>query len=214
MFEIRYKFVHEGKHSRDYLRARSCVREGAKIVERKWDAKYRVGVVGQNLGMPREFEAAVDRARFLLRERPIGTTVVIQRLRSDNNSPAETVKFRKVTVRPPVANTEGVEGIDRAVGWIEANKKRSDRVRYAGICVCKPDSDHADCAALDIFATDSFMRRMKAEFLANPSWYHTKYVILYREICFPAPGRCGPYFGVFHAHVHLSVNGGHPNAAC
>jgi hypothetical protein len=93
------------------------VNAGAATIRKPWDAKYRVGVADENLGMPRDFAGAKTRAKELLRKRPSGVTIVMERLTSDGEV-ADKVRFRKITVKPPLPNTEGVEGIDRIVGWV------------------------------------------------------------------------------------------------
>jgi hypothetical protein len=213
MSDIRYVYSVEEKLSREYSRVRFCVNAGASRVKGGQWLKYRVNV-GTNKGILRDFAGAKNRARHVLRTKPIGTTVQLQAVRLDPIDVVATVKFRKVSSAPPVADTEGVEGIDRFVGWVNAESRagRLKGVRYAGICVCKHPSDHADCAAVDIFATEESMEAMRHEALTNVAYYHTKYTILYRTISFPTTSQ--PYYGDYHAHLHLSVNGGIHDAAC
>ena len=213
MLDTKFVFIHDEDRSKEYGLVRTCVNAGAATIKKPWDAKYRVGVADENLGMPRDFAGAKTRAKELLRKRPSGVTIVMERLTSDGEV-ADKVRFRKITVKPPVPNTEGVEGIDRIVGWVnqEAREGRLKGVRYAGICVCKPNSDHADCAAVDIFATWESMEKIQREMWRDPHYYHTKYTILGRVITFF--GHSDPYTGDFHAHIHISVNGGINNSAC
>jgi len=211
MAEISYVYFDEGDRSREFEKAGACVAEGSRLIKRiaPW-VSYRVNV-DDTVGSKLNFRWSVARATEALQKKEPGTTVRHQAV-TPKGEVIDTVRYRKTVER--LLQTPGVEGIDRFYTWIENHKKPGDHVRYAGICVCKHPSDHADCAAIDIFATDEFMRRMKAEALRNPAIYHTKYVILYREICFPSPGQCQPYFGDFHSHVHLSVNGGVKDSAC
>jgi hypothetical protein len=214
LFDTKYLYIHDENRSKEFSVVRTCVNVGADEIKRPWDVKYRVGIAGENVGIPLEIAAAKERARDLLRKRPIGDTIVLQRLRSDNDSVADQVRFRKVTKKPPVASTEGVLGIDRMCGWVnaEARAGRLKGVRYAGICVCKPDSDHADCAAVDIFAEWASMEKIENEFWSKPDYYNAKYSILGSTIRFF--GHAEHYGGVYHAHNHLSVTGGVPGSAC
>ena len=213
MTNVSYVYSDDGDVSPEFNQPGPCVTEGAKRAKRRapW-VKYRVNV-NDDVGELGSYAGKVDKATILLGGKAVGTTIRFQAVGRDGV--LEQVSFRKMQDEP-VANTEGVEGIDRFVGWVnaEARAGRLDGVRYAGICVCKHPSDHADCAAVDIFATDASMRKMVAEALGNADYYHTKYTILYREICYPSPGQCQAYFGDKHYHVHLSVNGGHHDAAC
>jgi hypothetical protein len=213
MLDTKYLYIHDKQRSREYELARYCVGNGVEVLERPWaSVSYRVGVAGESKGMPRDFSGAKKRAKELLVKRPSGVTVVVERL--IGGDPADQVRFRKVTVKPPVAKTEGVLGIDRIVGWVnaEARAGRLHGVRYAGICVCKPDSDHRDCAAVDIFADMDSMEKIEREFWSQPEWYNAKYSILRDQIRFF--GHAEHYTGVYHLHNHLSVNGGIPGSAC
>jgi hypothetical protein len=213
MVQVSFVFIDEGHVSDDYVLSGPCINDGAKTVKKSADwIGYRVNV-DDRVGEVKSFADAKVRAQAALESKPIGTTVRLQAVVKSTLKVKDRVNFKKIRDNP-IVNTPGVEGIDRFVGWIEAHKSPGDNVRYAGICVCKHPSDHADCAAVDVFATNTFMKRMKAEALRNPQFYHTKYVILFKEICFPDPGQCQPYFGDTHYHVHLSVNGGIKDKAC
>ena len=213
MLDTKFIYIHDQDRSKEYELARFCVGAGAREIKRDWDVKYRVGISGQNFGIPRDFDPAKKRTKYLLVNRPSGVTVVMERLDKDNK-PVDRTRFRKITVKPPVPQTEGVEGIDRIVGWVnqEARAGRLKGVRYAGICVCKPNSDHRDCAAVDIFATWDSMEKIEREFWRDPQYYHAKYSILGRQIRFY--GHSEYYSGDYHAHNHLSVNGGVYGSAC
>ena len=213
MFDNKFIYIHDEKRSKEYEIARFCINAGADEIKRSWNVKYRVGVADQNMGMPRDFQGAKKRAKQLLVDRPSGITVVMERL-DNQEDPVDRTRFRKLTVKPPVAATPGVEGIDRIVGWVnqQVREHRFTGVRYAGICVCKPDSDHRDCAAVDIFAPWDVMEKIEREFWRDPQFYHSKYSILGRTITFY--NHSEPYNGTYHAHNHLSVTGGIPGSAC
>jgi hypothetical protein len=173
--------------------------------------------VNHGLGRPRSYWDAIKRVRHHLRTRPIGTTVALKAYSSEDDEFIEQVRFRRISSSPPIADTQGVLGIDRAVGYIESKPEWKSTRRYAGICVCKPDSDHRDCAAIDVFASNSVMEAMRDVFLENSTWFNTKYVILYRTIFIvrnDGTWYSKPYTGFYHAHVHLSVNGGISGSAC
>lgn len=212
MLPIRHYYVFNGKRSRGYLTARGCVRTGARKVKgAKW-LRYRVSFNG-TAGIRRKYRPARERATDLLRSKPVGSTVRFKAVRGEDEVVGITV-FRKATKAPPVPDTEGVLGIDRIVGWVnaEARAGRLKGVRYAGICVCKPNSDHRDCAAVDIFADWDSMEKIEREFWSKPDYYNSKYSILGRTIRYINSAQ--PYYGDYHAHNHLSVNGGRPGSAC
>lgn len=211
-----YVYIHNADRSREYAVRHYCISAGTKLIQGP-HLEYRVLIDGEYVTPQIELERAQDRANSILKNKRVGTTVGIHAFRGHDR--VDGVRFRAMEDKPPVAHTEGVEGIDRFVGWVEAERKAgrlTDR-RYAGICVCKPDSDHRDCAAVDIFASDAHMTYMLKETFNNQDWYHTKYSILAQTIYFPTGGtsyRTEHYYGEFHSHLHLSVNGGIPNSAC
>lgn len=207
--------IHDRERSREFRVPHVAVREGAKLILTD-EARYRTAVEGTK-GILRTFEAASDRASRLLEKLPIGTVIRLEAL--FETQVVDVVKFRQLTPESPVAETEGVPGIDRFVGLVNAKAKSGewpDR-RFAGICVCKPDSDHRDCAAVDIFASNEHMEQMRDEALKNAEFYMTKYVILFQTIHLVRSDFTHfskPHTGDFHAHVHLSVSEGIPNSAC
>lgn len=215
MFEKTYAFIYKKDLSRHYRILRNSVTAGASKVYGPY-RKYAVGLEGE-VGKKRSFSEAKSRARDLIKKFP-NHKVTFRAYKGDEV--AGQVRFATLINKPPVAKTEGCEGIDRFVGWIEAERKKGKFKgrRYAGICVCKSTtsgshSDHADCAAVDVFASWADMHRMVQESLSNSDWYHTKYSILGDLIYFPGL-RPRDYTGNYHAHIHLSVNGGKHNSAC
>jgi hypothetical protein len=207
--------IHERERSREFRVPHVAVKDGAKLVLTD-EAQYRTAVEGTK-GILRTFEAASGRASTLLEKLPIGTVIRLEAV--FERQVVDVVKFRQLTPKPPVSNTRGVSGIDRFVGLVEAKAKTgewSDR-RFAGICVCKPESDHADCAAVDVFASNEHMEQMRDEALNNAESFMTKYVILFQTIHIVRSDFTHfskPHTGDFHAHVHVSVSDGIPDSAC
>lgn len=212
----KFMFIHNGDKSKEYMLARNCIRAGAAKVRRDADwITYHVGLEGHNVGIARTFKGAKSRAKNLLRTKPLGNTIRIAAKKNGEGQPVDTVYFHKVDTMPPVHDGPGVLGIDRAEAYV---KNTFPHARFAGDCVCKSTtsgghSDHADCAAVDYFDSWENMGKMKNEFINHADYYNTKYVILADRIYFPG-GRSEHYSGVYHSHMHLSVNGGRYNSAC
>ena len=208
LFNKRFIFIYAATRSREFLTASGAVREGFKKVDKPWIDGWRVAIdstVGITRKDPRDVR---KRAVHLLTNRPVGTTVRIEALNKDKV--VDRVRFRQALVKPPVKPTPGPIGLDRVEGFIESEYKNA---RWAGDCVCKPDSDHKDCAAVDYFDTEENMVRMKNDLLSAPDYFDIKYIILFDRLWKP-DGSSQPHTGTFHAHVHVSVNGGVPNSAC
>jgi hypothetical protein len=206
IFEDKYLFIHDGKRSKDYISLILATRAGAaKVKAVSEDVFYRTFIVGQNEGTPRDYFGAVTRARQLLRVRPVGETIAIARVRASTDQTLEVVKFRHTLRQPPVADTRGSISLDRVEGYVRVEFPKA---RFAGDCVCKPDSDHAFCAAVDYFDTEANMVAMRTAFLQNADYFGTMYVILFDRIYFPTGNgtfRSEAYHGDFHSHVHVSV---------
>lgn len=208
MFNRRFIFIFAATRSREYLTAGGAVRDGFKKVDKPWVDGWRVAV-DDTVGIIRKDPRATrKRAIQLLENRPVGTTVRIEAINDDEV--VGRVRFRQALVKPPVKDTRGPRGLDRVEGFIEFKYKDA---RWAGDCVCKPDSDHRDCAAVDYFDTEENMVKQKNDLLASPEYFDIKYIILFDRLWKP-DGSSQPHTGTFHAHIHVSVNGGVPNAAC
>lgn len=217
IFKITYAFIDDKVVSKQYLLLGNCLRAGTERVRKADGRMYCVGLEN-NVGRPRSFLDAKHRANVLIRKFP-EHKVTFRGVDGDGNTLAQ-VRFVTLSKAPPVATTPGVAGIDNIVGWIEnevSEGKLTSR-RYAGICVCKTTtsgghSDHADCAAIDVFDTKADMELMRDVILDWDEYFDTKYVILYQTIWFPG-GESRPYSGDYHAHIHVSVTGGIYNSAC
>ena len=176
---------------------------------------YRLVIDGEP-GRRRTFFDAKARLRSVLRGmRPGQYDVRVERLSGPNAVVVDKVRFFKTRPAAPVQDTPGPIGLDRVEGFIESKYRGA---RFAGDCVCKPDSDHRDCAAVDYFDTVSNMTAMREDLMADPAYFHLKYIILFDRIYFfdLAGHFTGSenYTGVFHSHIHVSVYGGAPGAAC
>jgi hypothetical protein len=111
-------------------------------------------------------------------------------------------------------DTSGVDGIDKWCGLLKSEGFTDDRTfRYAGICVCKPGSDHKDCAAVDNFDTADRMRAELQLALKYRDYINLKYCILFDRIYF-RDGSVRVHTGTYHSHLHTSVYGGIFNSAC
>jgi hypothetical protein len=217
IFRTVYAYVFEQQRSRFYATVRAVVRVAMQKVDYKWAAYYRVGLEGESLGVKRTKGEAAKRARGLLKSKPVGTSVIV-RAYHKTDEVIGAVKIRKATKKPVVPNGRGVEGIDRFEWFVKVNFPKA---RFAGDCVCKTTvsgghSDHADCAAVDYFDTWANMSAMRDAAFRYQDWFHTKYAILGDRIYFPSGtgSRSEHYSGVYHPHLHLSVNGGVYRSAC
>jgi hypothetical protein len=206
VFEVKYVFTRDREQSKEFATAGGAVRTGADKVFGP-HLTYRVHLEG-NEGRERGFLDARKRAKDLLDSKPLGTVVFLDAFRSGQR--VDRVRFRKVQDQPPVADTRGPAGLDRVEGYIRASFPKA---RFAGDCVCKPNSDHADCAAVDYFDTAENMARMRDFLLANAEYFQIKYVILFDRIWF-SDGSSRAYTGTYHSHIHVSVTGGFYRSAC
>ena len=210
---LKFVYTFEKEDSREYANLRTVVREGAKrILSDNAAVRYRVGVNGTT-GILRGFEEAKERARYFIKNKPLGAVVRMQAVRADNKV-IGAIRWFKVD-DAPIADTPGVLGIDRWAGYLNANFVGNGTFRYAGICVCKPSSDHRDCAACDNFDTRANMEKQRDEAIARADYYQSKYLILFDKIYAAAYGFAPrPHTGEYHTHVHLSVFGGITGSAC
>lgn len=222
IFQTTYGFIYNNK-LQERVRRGAAVRDGMDKL-RAPGRGYRVGVEsksagGYTEGVVKEFDEAKARAEHLLRAFPTRKVRVVA-IGSDGTKldQARFVVLRKTP--DPAGDVRLCEGCRRFIGWVEQERKagRLKGVRYAGGCVCKHTtsgghSDHADCAAIDIFAENQSMERIRDVAMANAEFFNLKYVILYQTIWFPGQGP-RPYSGVYHAHDHLSFYGGKYNSAC
>ena len=207
----KYLYVFNRVKSREFDDVGRSIAVGAALVKREADwITYHVGVEGENIGRARPFPEAKDRAEELRRKLGVGKRVILASKANGKGSILEQVKFLEVLPVDEVPDGPGVEGIDRFEAFVRSHFPNA---RWAGTCVCKPDSDHADCAATDWFDTYANMAKMVAEVRANPSHYRMKYAILKDRIYFP-DGTSRYYSGVYHTHVHFSCFGGIDGAAC
>jgi len=206
LFDTKYLYIHNNRTSRSYIRLRAAVREGVqKLPKRDW-LEYRANA-GANKGILRNLDGAEKRARELLKTRPIGTTIEIEAVK-DKKEVVDRVKFRKTKDAPDVKPTPGNLYLDRVEGYIE---EAFPRARWAGDCVCKPDSDHAMCRAVDYFDSSENMVKMRNALLAEESYFGINYIILFDRIWY-ANGSSANYGGVYHSHIHVSVQGEGKNA--
>lgn len=207
LFSTTYLFIHNNRPSRNYVRLRAAVREGVKkLPKREW-LEYRTSA-GSNKGILRDLKGAEARARELLKKRPIGTTIEIEAVK-DKKEVVDRVKFRKTQSSPDLKPTPGNVYLDRVEGYIE---EAFPRARWAGDCVCKPNSDHAFCRAVDYFDSAENMVKIRTAMLAEHEYFGITYVILFDRIWYPS-GSSAYYSGVYHSHVHVSV-GGQGVSAC
>src|SRR3989304_2019622 len=102
MFDNRFTFVHDSERSREYRRARYAVRDGVALVAAEESAsdRYRVDV-NDGEGMLRDRTGATERATYLLRTEPLGTTVAVLRVRDGRVT--DRARFRRSPTAPPVA---------------------------------------------------------------------------------------------------------------
>jgi len=219
----KWTFVHDekeykGDDSRSLLLS---TRRGA-LKLREPDRIYRIDINGGE-GPRRTWLEGLTIVRTKLKQMDVGESVKM--LAFDKVQPEkrlDQVRFFKTAHKVPVADSSGVEGIDRWEGYLR-DQWSSRTFRFAGDCVCKSvvgggHSDHADCAACDDFDTIANMRAQKDFALSHAVYFHTKYAILERTIyTVNSDGvhwSTGSYGGEYHSHLHFSCNGGIFNSAC
>lgn len=217
IFTTTFVFMHDEARSREFSSVGRCVRTACAKIR----ANKRVYAIskdgGVTFGKKREsMRETKQRAKEVIKNNP-DLKVIVRAW--ENGKRIDQVKFATLTKTPPEANTPGVQGVDRIVGWIESEvaQGRLTTRRYAGTCVCKTTtsgghSDHADCAAVDIFASNEDMETIRNTLIREAAYFNTKYVILYKRIHFVGSSKY--YSGSYHAHVHASVYGGIYNSAC
>lgn len=214
-FPPEYVYIHDGDRSEFFPSAGVAGRAGAALLrpDAHPNALYRIVVDGEERRQ-KDFVEARRQAVAVVAARPAGSNVALQSVRKTGEV-IDQVRFRKVPGVPPVKDSRGVEGIDRVEGAIE---DKFPAARFAGDCVCKPDSDHRDCAAVDYFDTSANMVKMRLMLMDNAAYFHLKYIILFDRIYFfDTTGTftgSQDYTGTFHAHIHVSVYGGKTGSAC
>ena len=208
---VEYAYIHDRDRSRDYEKLGNVIDDGAAKVRREaMRFTYHVAVAGNEFGEARSFRDAKARAQELRRNLGTGKNVLLGVKENGTGGAIDVVKFVEFKPVAEVPDGPGVEGVDR---FMECVRTTFPNARYAGACVCKPDSDHADCAAVDYFDTYDAMDNMRRAALNRADYFHTKYVILRDRIYF-ADGSSRYYSGVYHTHIHFSCYGGIQNAAC
>ena len=207
LFEPKYLFIDDNFTSKDYTLARTAVRNGAKRLPNKPEHVLRVGTENFPGKIVRDMRRARAVATRLVKEKPFGTDIRIREFRQTGTL-VDQVRFRK-TKAAKLADTPGNVYLDRTEGAIRANFPNA---RWAGDCVCKPNSDHAKCRAVDYFDSEANMIKARDIILKNKDYFNYTYVILFDRIWF-GPGDSLPYNGVYHSHYHISV-GGEDHSAC
>jgi len=215
LWPTKYLYIYNTVPSKHFISLRTTIDRGSGKVSAPGRV-YAVGLEGE-VGRKRTLFSAKKRVRELIERYP-SHKVTMRAFEKEHR--VDQVTFVSVTAEPPLKDTPGVEGIDRFVTWLE-NEVKNGRLttrRYAGICVCKHTasgghSDHADCAAIDVFGSNEDMATMRDVAIAESDYFHTKYAILFKRIHFP-DGTDRYYTGEWHSHLHLSVEGGVYNSAC
>jgi hypothetical protein len=130
--------------------------------------------------------------------------------------PDNPVGVRVIETTPSPVPTPGIPAVDQFVGYLN---DRWPNWSNGGLCVCKHIagssswSDHAYCAALDVFDTDQHMHEI-AEFAAdNAAKLRVAYVIYEKRIWTAAEG-WHYYSGEYHYHDHISFEHGPARLAC
>jgi hypothetical protein len=211
-----YAYIYGDKRSKEFAHVDNLVDTGAAKIRRdaEW-ITYHCGIEGESAGHARTFKDAKHRARQMRWDLPIGKTTRIVTKKNGEGEPLDVVRFVEFEDEPHVYDGRGVIGIDRIEAFV---RDKYPNARWAGDCVCKHTydgghSDHADCAAVDYFASWEVMGKMKNEFISNSDYYHTKYCILADRLYYPGGGSAY-YSGPYHTHLHTSVYGGIYNSAC
>lgn len=207
---LRYRYiVTREKEAEEYRLQRSALRTMRNTAYRAHGI-YSVSFGDERVKATDDLDEAIAFVKERLRKRRLGDRITLRTVVGENT--VERVTAHVAAVRLEPADTAGVENIDRVVAAVDEFWPKR---RYAGICVCKPRSDHADCAAVDWFDTAASMAAARDYFLDHAGIYGIKYIILFDRIYSDAYGfQPRPYTGFYHSHVHASVYGGFPDSAC
>lgn len=207
LYTYRYVFVHDEKRSREFRTVRGVVRAGMREL-RASGRSYQLDRGDDEEGRLRPFEDMSRRLRGLLRRKLVGDRYLVEALEEDNR--VDRARFWVLRTMPKPTVVPGIPAVKQWVGILRANWPKA---RLAGTCVCKP-LDHGDCAAADDFDTDANMQAQRDFLIAHAGELAVKYVILYRSI-YSEPGfEPRPHTATYHAHVHVSFNGGISRSAC
>jgi hypothetical protein len=160
----RYAYIYGDKRSKEFAHVDNLVDTGAAKIRRdaEW-ITYHCGIEGESAGHARTFKDAKHRARQMRWDLPIGKTTRIVTKKNGEGEPLDVVRFVEFEDEPHVDDGRGVIGIDRIEAFV---RDKYPNARWAGDCVCKHTydgghSDHADCAAVDYFASWEVMGKMK-----------------------------------------------------
>lgn len=203
ILRLRYVVSHESD-KREFFTRRNALRYLRRCVASTAATYEFNGVPVRDLGR------AMDKARATLASGKLGARARIEAFAGGVLLASARAHVVATYLEP--ADTAGVDNIDLVVAAVDYLFPKR---RYAGVCVCKPSSDHRDCAAVDWFDTWDNMHAAVDYFLAHTEDFSLKYLILGKTIYSAAYGfRPRAYTGATHYHVHVSVTGGIPGAAC
>lgn len=210
ILNYRYMVVTEGLTS-EFALQRNALRYLRRSVEATHAAQYEVTLTDTTQVYYPSLDAAMDRVKSFIGKRRVGERIRVRALDAQGD-PLTSGRIWVTARYLQPADTPGVPNIDLVVAAVDEFWPKR---RYAGICVCKPNSDHRDCAAVDWFDTNESMAAARDYFIDNYQTYGIKYIILFDRIYSDRYGfSARPYVGTYHAHVHISVYGGIPGAAC
>jgi len=181
------------------------------------EAPFRIRHADGKLGQEHTRGEVIARLKAILPKLEVGARIAV---RSSNG---ETFRMHAQSLLPaPATDIHGTPNVRAWAGIVETTWPKA---RFAGSCVCKPDSTshcngHNDCAAVDYFASWSEMDEMVAYLIHNADHLGVSYLILRDRIWTWGPPRTDSskgwsgYSGDYHAHVHASFDDGICGVAC
>lgn len=219
MFETRYGYTYNGRdyHGSEGWALSSVTRKGANLI-RDPGFRYEVKSNGMVIAKRADIADILGPLRRTLRDGKVGVDVRLRGLL--DGTIVDAVRFYKTRVRvddpyDPYQYGSGpaTVGIMLWAGYLRAEYQGNGTFRFAGMTVCKPNSDHAHGAALDSFDTWANMERQLRQFfaMAREVGYSPKYAILRNDGFVPdGSGGFRRAFTppMYHNHLHCSVNGG------
>lgn len=157
-----------------------------------------------------ELAGTIERLKAELAKDKVGQTYILR-----GQLDKQPVWVRVIDTLPPPTNTPGTPAVDQFVAVLN---ERWPWWRNGGACVCKQTrpgvwSDHAYCAAQDVFDTPANMEAIRDFAVAHAEELQITYVILYDRIWVRGSG-WARYTGTYHHHVHISFEHDGVRRAC
>lgn len=181
--------------------------EVAKMRLTTGDGPWNIVVNGEVRGLTLARKRALERLRYLLDHRGVGTTYVVK------NQHGKAVLWAR-EVAWELLDCNGNDKADKAYTTI-LRMFASYNPRYAGSYVCKPSSQHRFGNALDFFFGTLAQQDVVANyFVKYADEYGIRHVISRDRIWTRGEG-WRSYGGEYHSHIHIDFEPNFPTSwAC